>query len=232
MSNTSTEETNTLYSAEELFYALNDAPTIADSFAFQDKATQRRHEQVAKLLRWPSEFYSGLSKKDVIHLQEWKETIAKHLDGDCGPLTDAEQACWQRNLEALSSLLDVALSREFVKCLDGRSLQAIARRRTPMARGGMEWDELGAAERTQWEVAALITAMPAENPEYVWAPIDTAPRDGTCVLVMLPDSGVPQPATYDETEGWVHQWDDSKLRGLNAPTHWMPIKPGPTTSTL
>lgn len=73
---------------------------------------------------------------------------------------------------------------------------------------------------TQWEwmawQAATRTAVPA------WQPIETAPKDGTVVLARIPDQDVQQAVMWSAKENcWVIQWDHWKLRGLDAPTHWM-----------
>ncbi len=60
-----------------------------------------------------------------------------------------------------------------------------------------------------------------------WQPMGTAPKDGTAVLVLLPDSDIPHPARYYERLGWQSTWDGYNLHGANFPTHWMPIPEPP-----
>jgi len=57
-----------------------------------------------------------------------------------------------------------------------------------------------------------------------WQPIETAPKDGTRVLLWL---SIGICATYDSFDG---QWEDDG-QSLNtdfaAPTHWMPLPAPP-----
>ncbi len=78
-----------------------------------------------------------------------------------------------------------------------------------------------------------------------WQPIETAPKDGTDVLVYFGTMGVrqvswcaPHWAEHDEKDYWSWCVDDNKhspyaLRGYSdtgprAPTHWMPLPAPPT----
>lgn len=70
-----------------------------------------------------------------------------------------------------------------------------------------------------WQEASKTSGRPAAP---AWQPIETAPKDGTVVLARIPDSDVQQAVMWSAKEGcWVIQWDHWKLRGLDAPTHWM-----------
>jgi hypothetical protein len=76
-----------------------------------------------------------------------------------------------------------------------------------------------------------------------WQPIETAPRDGTRILVSFGDMGVWQVSwtepAYDDWMIWCV--DDNKhgpyaLRGYaatgpRAPTHWQPLPAPPTSET-
>lgn len=58
-----------------------------------------------------------------------------------------------------------------------------------------------------------------------WRPIETAPRDGTKVLVVYPVHGEEQMlliAHQDELG-----WDTGYWRFHNAPTHWQPLPAPP-----
>jgi hypothetical protein len=63
-----------------------------------------------------------------------------------------------------------------------------------------------------------------------WQPIETAPMDGTLVLIAAHDNGMPsQPrhvliAKYDG-EDW--RQDDSEYSETWPPTHWMPLPTPP-----
>jgi len=60
-----------------------------------------------------------------------------------------------------------------------------------------------------------------------WQPIRTAPKDGTCILALLPDSDVPHVVFYNngtyraETVGWHIQWDHTVLQSHDEPIRWM-----------
>ncbi len=74
-----------------------------------------------------------------------------------------------------------------------------------------------------------------------WQPIETAPKDGTDILVAYEFASVwiAHIAWYRSREGWEDDWkpehegwwsyiensvSQHKLEGFNAPTHWMPFK--------
>ena len=65
----------------------------------------------------------------------------------------------------------------------------------------------------------------------VWQPIDTAPKDGTSVLIAFVEKGHPQKPFVGEAEfrgtGW---WWPNDYEGgciTPAPTHWMPLPDPP-----
>lgn len=89
-----------------------------------------------------------------------------------------------------------------------------------------------------------------------WQPIDTAPRDGSDVLVLRDCAGVAivHIAWYRSREDWESSgkyfggWDSledwegwwsytrnsatqEKLEGADAPTHWMPLPEAPSTKS-
>lgn len=59
-----------------------------------------------------------------------------------------------------------------------------------------------------------------------WQPIESAPRDGTTVLLFAPGWDAPK-------TGWTYgkdEWQDcpySVARADYAPTHWQPLPPPP-----
>lgn len=63
-----------------------------------------------------------------------------------------------------------------------------------------------------------------------WLPIETAPKDGTHVLVFIGNPKHPGVSVY---EVWwdttCYSWvDDTEWRGLRYVTHWMPLPDPPT----
>lgn len=71
-----------------------------------------------------------------------------------------------------------------------------------------------------------------------WQPIETAPRDGTAVLVMSDNWTGTKTGRAEECNGdntYVAQWwKDDGCRGVwecpVEPTHWMPLPPPPSAS--
>lgn len=77
----------------------------------------------------------------------------------------------------------------------------------------------------------------------LWQPIETAPKDGTCVLVCAPQGtrfdGTPfnpihvaRWASEDHEGGYGHKWRTADYQGLGSsitgrPSHWMPLPPQP-----
>lgn len=69
-------------------------------------------------------------------------------------------------------------------------------------------------------VAAFIEQLRHDLDAIDWRPIDTAPRDGTMVLLHRPD-GVMLVGAFNTRAGvWVHIKDPT-------PTHWMPLPEPP-----
>ena len=74
--------------------------------------------------------------------------------------------------------------------------------------------------------------LPAEVKPVKWQPIDTAPRDGTWILLAAP-SGYRKPTyrvevcRYDDEyrplQPWINHARDSFLDGGEAPTKWAPL---------
>jgi len=63
-----------------------------------------------------------------------------------------------------------------------------------------------------------------------WQPIETAPRDGTPVLIWLDDEGFcvkgiwRRPPGCDEFMWWIPEMDAG---GFHEPSHWMPLPAPP-----
>lgn len=62
-----------------------------------------------------------------------------------------------------------------------------------------------------------------------WKPIDTAPRDGTSVLVYAPGveglGSIQSVACYHPDAGWC-------IDELRHPTHWAPLPDGPSPEEI
>ncbi len=75
-----------------------------------------------------------------------------------------------------------------------------------------------------------------------WQPIETAPKDGTKVIVFIPGSGAVCPAWWEVDKYavrprpyWTH-WGEHvfgvrQVRN-KPPTHWMPIPPAPAKTAV
>ncbi len=69
-----------------------------------------------------------------------------------------------------------------------------------------------------------------------WQPIQTAPKDGSYILLAGPSGYMSTPLRvavckfddeYRPLQPWVTHSNDSFLDGGEAPTHWMPLPPSP-----
>lgn len=74
----------------------------------------------------------------------------------------------------------------------------------------------------------------------MWQPLETAPRDGTYILLAGPSGYMGTPlrvevcrydAEYRPLQPWVTFSSDSFLDGGEAPTCWMPLPPPITNPT-
>jgi len=76
------------------------------------------------------------------------------------------------------------------------------------------------------------------QPAQEWFPIETAPRDGTWVLIRFEDTDIEQSMvtakwvknSYHPSGEWVYDYWDSEWRSwVRYPTHWMPLPQLPKT---
>jgi hypothetical protein len=78
-------------------------------------------------------------------------------------------------------------------------------------------------KKLQAEIDALKAAQ-------TWQPIETAPKDGTRILVFI-DNGDDPIKTGGERDTdkacWISSWSGEVLY---PPTHWMPLPPAPETT--
>mgnify|MGYP006935484892 CR=1 FL=1 len=94
-----------------------------------------------------------------------------------------------------------------------------------------------------WESAvefrdAILAALRSERVrgeesmrDRAWQPIETAPKDGTRILVCGPDKNGSQ---YQDVTGWPRNWTGDwpttyMAYAAGPPTHWMPLPVLPTT---
>lgn len=85
---------------------------------------------------------------------------------------------------------------------------------------------------------SLLAGVFSQFANSGWQPIETAPKDGTKVLVYDESYGLPQKAWFgkdhfkEEYEGWLFGDGDDYSCGLYftpiEPTHWMPLPKPPT----
>lgn len=61
---------------------------------------------------------------------------------------------------------------------------------------------------------------PAQNQSMIWQPIDTAPRDGSRVLLSCPYYRRAVIGAYNVPAGG---WVEATIGELEQPTHWMPL---------
>jgi len=85
------------------------------------------------------------------------------------------------------------------------------------------------------EVCAEIERLQA-NQRSEWLPIETAPKDGTEVLVFSPDVYYPvEIVTWQKNPYNGDAWASARcVDGLTIsgrPTHWMPLPPPPPDDT-
>ena len=68
---------------------------------------------------------------------------------------------------------------------------------------------------------------------WQWLPIDTAPKDGTPVLVCGPDiNGSVYMDACAWPKGWTVKWPVAYMGyAAGEPTHWMPLPPPPAKDT-
>ena len=59
-----------------------------------------------------------------------------------------------------------------------------------------------------------------------WQPIETAPKDGTKVLIFVMGKNVMQASYSRCNEYWIDCWC-SNMSGVYSPTHWQPLPKPP-----
>lgn len=62
----------------------------------------------------------------------------------------------------------------------------------------------------------------------MWQPIETAPKDGSCVLLYWPDIDSIATGAWYAPLGCVEHWcKDCRVTYCIDPTHWMPLPDPP-----
>lgn len=77
------------------------------------------------------------------------------------------------------------------------------------------------------------TANTVKHTPDGWRPLDTAPHDGTAILLFSPDAADPQVmigfwTDWDgdtEPGSWTDAWTMQEIDAW--PTHWLPLPPAP-----
>jgi hypothetical protein len=105
--------------------------------------------------------------------------------------------------------------------LDARALVSEIRQRrcTRIGATGCRSLSLG-----MWCDACLLTAVLGLIEQQQWQPIDTAPKDGTDVLLLLTGGS-------KRVGNWARLracWSVDALPPVPTPTHWMPLPPPPS----
>lgn len=88
------------------------------------------------------------------------------------------------------------------------------------------WDRVPAEEQCHWEAAAAAVVKAHE--ERRWRPIETAPKDGTQLLLWEPGAG-PIYKNY-KVGKFIHanpRWVVGTNSYVIKPTHWQPLPEAP-----
>lgn len=80
-----------------------------------------------------------------------------------------------------------------------------------------------------YELSGLLASLGRRSPPIDWRPIETAPKDGSRILlwteVGIPSWGGPQAAVGR----WSGYWSDDNCDEFRSVTHWAPINPPEAT---
>lgn len=93
----------------------------------------------------------------------------------------------------------------------------------------------------EWAVQEAIRKLGIDEGLLEWRPIETAPKDGTVILVWTTTRIDPHDVEFIARRGMEHadlaqisHWDDEdpsdqfwSLDTMGKPTHWMPLPRGP-----
>jgi hypothetical protein len=83
-------------------------------------------------------------------------------------------------------------------------------------------------------LAAIGKLVSSTQPAELWQPIETAPKDGTPILLGFPDSHSGEGRWMGDSSrnhwgevGWFEFSDDVLCDRPSKPTHWQPLPPPP-----
>ena len=86
---------------------------------------------------------------------------------------------------------------------------------------------LSKIREADYDVPYAVVSVALEAAERArWQPIETAPKDATCVLLYDGDGTDPTVCFWHAIQGWTVRWDHEPFE---APTHWQPL-PSPPES--
>lgn len=98
----------------------------------------------------------------------------------------------------------------------------------------MQAEPVGEVSGNDWSSAILYKDMEPGSPLYaapqgvpVWLPIETAPKDGTEVLVGHKDGSQAVVFWQYRKRTGTAGWRDGDCDLINWPTHWMPLPAAP-----
>jgi hypothetical protein len=98
--------------------------------------------------------------------------------------------------------------------------------------GDRELDGDDPCPLTIWR--AMLAASPSPSvTQGGWRPIETAPKDGTQIIVFSTEEADPSPTLAvflaGESDFWLDAYDHSPMTGVvsGKPTHWLPLPPPP-----
>ena len=76
---------------------------------------------------------------------------------------------------------------------------------------------------------AILAASPTPpSTEGCWLPIEAAPKDGSCILLVIDHGEWGEWGDKVWTGLWADGWMVSYGKAITEPTHWMPLPKAPT----
>lgn len=132
------------------------------------------------------------------------------------------------DIKKLRELLEAATPGPWYEYQDGQAwkypLDEVSRYNNECLVDTSGRDDKSKEEKDLALIVAAINSLPSlldELEARQWQPIETAPKDGSSVLLWVPENGEAQKGYYCDMEFWVVEGMGEK------PTHWMPLPLGP-----